>query len=191
MQADLRYYHSLKPPLAAVMIYGEPGDWGTYELNHIALGRLGWDADANMDVIVKAYCAARYGADRADETAKALVTLGDTVRTYGSLPFTSLKSAEQIAAAKQKLDDSAAKLPKNGGAFERLGLMFRYAIADLALQHDRASKAPEAQVRKKVDALFEFMVQHKADGVFIVSDADRARMLKRYGIKMAATDAAE
>jgi hypothetical protein len=191
MQADLRYYHSLKPPLAAVMIYGEPGDWGTYELNHISLGRLGWDADADMDDIVKAYCAARYGADRADETAKALVSLGDTVRTYGSLPFTSLKSAPQIATAKQKLEDMAARLPKSGGAFVRLGLMFRYAIEDLDLQHDRAAKAPEAQVRKKVDALFEFLVQHKTDGVFIVSDADRTRMLKRYGIKTAAADGAE
>jgi hypothetical protein len=191
MQADLRYYRSLKPPLAAVMIYGEPGDWGTYELNHIALGRLGWDADADMDVFVKAYCVARYGADRADETAKALVSLGDTVRTYGSLPFTSLKSAQQIATAKQKLEDMAARLPKSGGAFARLGLMFRYAIEDLDLQHDRSAKAPEAQVRKKVDALFEFLVQHKTDGVFIVSDADRTRMLKRYGIKTTAADGAE
>jgi hypothetical protein len=191
MQADLRYYHSLKPPVAAVMIYGEPGDWGTYELNHIALGRLGWDADVNMDVIIKGYCAARYGADHAEEAAKALVTLGDAVRTYGSLPFTSLKSAAQIAAAKQKLEAIAAKFPKSGGAFERLGLTFRYAIEDLDLQHDRASKAPEAQVRKKVEALFEFLVQHKADGVFIVSDADRTRMLKRYGIKTASADGAE
>ena len=48
-------------------------------------------------------------------------------------------------------------------------------------------------MRKKVDALFDFMVQHKADGVFIVGDADRARLLKRYGVKTAAaaTDAAE
>jgi hypothetical protein len=191
MQADLQFYHSLKPPLAAVMIYGEPGDWGTYELNHIALGRLGWDTDVNMDVIVKAYCAARYGADHADEIVSALVTLGDTVRTYGSLPFTSLKSAEQIATAKRKLEEIAAKLPKSGAAFQRLGLMFRYAIDDLDLQHDRGSKAPEAQVRKKVDALFEFLVQHKADGVFIVSDADRSRMLKRYGIKTTAADGAE
>jgi hypothetical protein len=191
MQADLRFYRSLKPPLAAVMIYGEPGDWGTYELNHIALGRLGWDADVDMDVILKAYCAARYGADHADETARALVTLGDTARTFGSLPFTSLKSAEQIAAAKQKLETIAAGLPKSGGAFERLGLTFHYAVADLDIQHDRAAKASEAQVQKKVDALFEFMVQHKADGVFIVGDADRARMLKRYGIKTTATEGSE
>lgn len=193
MQADLRYYHSLRPPLAAVMIYGEPGDWGTYELNHIALGRLGWDADVNMEMIVKAYCGARYGADHADESARALVTLGDTVRTYGNLPFTSLKSPEEIAAAKQKLESIAAGLPKTGAAFARLGLMYRYAIADLDIQHARAMKTPEAQLGQKVESLFDFLVQHKTDGLFIVSDADRARLLKRYGIKTAATttDAAE
>jgi hypothetical protein len=191
MQADLRYYQSLKPPLAAVMIYGEPGDWGTYELNHISLGRLGWDADANMEMIVKAYCAARYGAEHADTAARALVTLGDTVRTYGNLPFTSMKSAEQIAAAKQKLESTAASLPTIGGAFGRLGLMFKYAIADLDLQHDRAAKAPEPQIRKKVESLYEFLAAHKSDGVFIATEADRARLLKRYGIRAATPEVGE
>jgi hypothetical protein len=193
MQADLRFYHSLKPPLAAVMIYGEPGDWGTYELNHIALGRLGWNVNVDMDAVIHAYCAARYGADHAVATAAALVTLGDTVRTYGSLPFTSLKSAEQIAAAKQKLESIAAELPRTGGAFERLDLMFRYAIDDLDIQHDRAAKAPEAQIHKKADALFDFLVEHKSDGVFIIVDpkVDRGRLLKRYGIKSRAADAGE
>jgi hypothetical protein len=182
MQADLRFYRTL--PLQATMIYGEPGDWGTYELNHVALGRLSWDADANMDAIVRAFCEARYGPEHAEQVQKALVTLGDTVRTVGSLPFTRLKSPEQIDQARQQLEQIAGALPKDGPAFGRLGLMFEYAIRDLKLQHARASKAPEAEVRRQVESIIAFLTEHKDEGVFILTGRnDIDRIMKRYGLQ--------
>jgi hypothetical protein len=153
-------------------------------LNHVALGRLSWDADANVDAIVRAFCEARYGPEHAEQAQKALVTLGDTVRTAGSLPFTRLKSPEQIDQARQQLEKIAGALPKEGPAFKRLGLMFEYAVRDLKLQHARASKAPEAEVRKQVEAIVAFLTEHKGEGVFILTGRnDIDRIMKRYGLQ--------
>jgi hypothetical protein len=181
MQADLRYYRTL--PLQGTMIYAEPGDWGAYEINHYTLGKLSWNADVDMNATLRTFCEARYGGEHADEASAALVTLGDAVRGFGSIPFTSLKSPEQITAAREKLEQIAARFPKDNPAFARLALSYDYAIRDLNLQHARAAKLPEPERVKQVESLVEFLHEHKDDGVFIVRSADKLdRYLKRYGL---------
>jgi hypothetical protein len=64
--------------------------------------------------------------------------------------------------------------------------MFDYAIRDLNLQHARASKAPEAEVRKDVESLVVFLTEHREEGVFILTGRnDIDRFLKRYGLPTA------
>jgi hypothetical protein len=183
----LRFYDEL--PLQGVMIYAEPGDWGTYELNHYVLGKLAWDTDVDVGRLVRVFCGNRYGAEGPDlavQTHEAVAALGDTVRTFGSLPFTRMKSPAEIDAARAKLEQIATRLPKEGGAFKRLHLMYDYAIRDLEIQHARANKAPDAEVRKRVDALLAFLTEHQDEGVFLLTGRnDLDRFLKRYGLTMA------
>src|SRR6185503_17910089 len=100
MQKDLQWY--VKVPVQGVSTYAEPGDWCTYELNHYVLAALAWDPDADVDAIVKKFCEARYGKVAAEARA-LLTTLEDITRNTGSIPNTSLKSAERIDADRDRL----------------------------------------------------------------------------------------
>jgi hypothetical protein len=185
MQADLQFYK--KQPLQAVMIYGEPGDWGTYEVNHYTLGKLAWNANADVAELLVDFCKGRYGADHAEAAHTALVMLGGWVRSHGNIPFTRIKSPQQIHAARAKLSEIIAKFPRADPAFVRLHLMFKYAIRDLDIQKLRAAKAPKEEIAKQVESLVAFLAEHKDAGVFIIrgqpSDLDRA--LSRYGVQPA------
>jgi hypothetical protein len=176
MQKDLQFYHGL--PLQALSTYCEPGDWGTYELNHYSLGKLAWNVDADVSQVSRDFCAARFGAEHADVVARSLVLLGDSVRSFGNLPFTRLKSAAEIQAAIDKLQNAAKSLPKD----TRLELIFEYALRDLRIQHARAGKAPEADLREQVKSLAKFLADHKDEGVFI-QRGESDRIFSRYGVK--------
>ena len=66
------------------------------------LAALASDPDADVDAIVKKFCAARYG-NFADEARTALLTLEDITRNTCSIPNSSLKSADQIEADPERL----------------------------------------------------------------------------------------
>jgi len=114
-----------------------------------------------------------------------MTALGDTFRTLGSLPFTSLKSPEQIAAGEAKLRE----LMKTIDPSSRLALVFEYAIRDLQIQQSRARKAPPEEIRKQVESLVAFLTQHKDRGVFLLTGRnDLDRFLRKYGLATAASE---
>jgi Domain of unknown function (DUF4838) len=195
VQKDLQFY--AKVPVQGISTYAEPGDWCTYELNHYVLAALAWDPDADVDAIIKKFCAARYG-EFASLASVTLDSLGEITRSAGSIPNTTLKSANSIEIdrgiieEKRKLVDAAAAKAENAPvkrALERLALMCTYAAKDLEIQGMRAAKADAEQVRSKAEELHAFLVQHAGDGVFLIKDQriSPQRMLKRYGAGGATT----
>lgn len=189
MQNDLRWYE--KVPVQGVSTYAEPGDWFTYELNHYVLAALAWDPDADVDAIIKKFCAARYGSE-ADLAKNVFAALEKIVRVDCSIPNTSLKSDTEIAGARSVMNDLVEVL---GAAHERakdeavkhnlhrLQLMCMYAARDLEIQEMRASNAPADQVKQKAAALHEWLSQYADEGVFLIKDQrlSETRMNRRYG----------
>ena len=189
MQKDLQWYAKL--PVQGVSTYAEPGDWGTYELNHYVLAALAWDPNADVDAIVKKFCAARYG-EFADQAQTVLLTLEDITRNTSSIPNSALKSAEAIEADRgraTRLADAMATCagkasdPAIKRSLERLGLMCTYVQRDLDIQHLRATSADKEQIKTKADELHAWLVEHADDGVFLIKDQriSPARMQRRYG----------
>jgi hypothetical protein len=186
MQEDLQWYAKL--PVQGVSTYAEPGDWGTYELNHYVLAALAWDPDCDVDAVVKKFCAARYG-EFADQARSALLTLEQITRNTCSIPNSSLKTADAIEAdhgrATKLVDETtkaAAKAtdPAIKRSLERLSLMCTYAQRDLEIQHLRATNADKEKIRQKVTELQHFLQQHADDGVFIAKG--QSRIFRRYGL---------
>jgi hypothetical protein len=195
MQKDLQWYSKL--PVQGVSTYAEPGDWCTYELNHYVLPALAWNPDADVDALVKKFCAARYG-EFAALASVTLDSLGEITRSAGSIPNTTLKSASSIETdrgiieEKCKLVEAAAAKADNAAvkrALERLALICTYASKDLEIQRLRASKAGDEQVRQKAAELHEWLASHADDGVFLIKDQriSPQRMLRRYGTGGATT----
>lgn len=174
MQRNLHWY--AKFPTQGVSSYSEPGDWGTYELNHYVLGQLAWNPEFDVDVLVKKFCAARYGPF-ADEAQQALLALQNVTRNTGSVKNSSLKPAAKIEAdyalLKARLrvvTDSAVEAhePAYQQSLKRLMLMCLYAMHDLEIQRLRATKAPEEQIAAKSEEVQAFLREHADEGVFIV-----------------------
>jgi hypothetical protein len=189
MQNDLQWYASV--PVQGVSTYSEPGDWFTYELNHYALAKLAWNPKADVDAIEKEFCAARYGSS-AQPAMEAIKTLEDVVRTTCSIPYSTLKSADVIQQALDRVKKSheavtnAEQAEKDAGVkhnLQRLGLMCDYASGDLEIQLMRAQKADEAQIREKVKSLETMLHQHEGEGVFLTERMPPGRLAGRFGLK--------
>jgi hypothetical protein len=195
MQKDLQWY--AKVPVQGISTYAEPGDWCTYELNHYVLAALAWDPDADVDAIVKKFCAARYG--NSGELARSiLLNLENQVRKYSSIPNTSLKNADEISKLQTVVDGFVKVLVREDSnepeaaakrALQRLQLICEYFARDLEIQHLRATRVDNESIRKKADELHEWLSSHADDGVFLIKDQriSPQRMQRRYGTGAAAT----
>jgi hypothetical protein len=190
LQGDLRWYASV--PVQGVSTYSEPGDWGTYELNHYALAALAWDPDVDVDAVIHKFCAARYG-DQADLARQALATLEKDVRTYCAVPHVPMKPADAIEAARARVQEQADAVAGAEAraadenvkrALGRLALICTYAARDLEIQHLRASGAATDQVVAKITALQQWLARHAGDGVFLVKNQRLSlpSILRRYGM---------
>lgn len=188
IQRDMKWYSNI--PMQGITTYAEPGDWYTYELNHFVLGHLAWNPNVNVDSLIRMYCKIRYGA--ASKTAeKAYATLESTIRIYGSIRNSSLKSKAEISKTISIIDDQISTLNKAktssagiiSGNFSRLLLMFQYAVMDLRIRQALADKQPREVIADKVKALFLFLQKNKNEGTFVLTarDSDQSLMKYNYG----------
>ena len=181
MQKDLQFYARL--PVQGVSEYSEPGDWTTYEINHYILARLACDPESDVDALMRQFCDARYGA-ATDKALAAIKTLETTMRVAGGLPNVALKSGDEISHASHEIELARASLEGiSDDAIARLKLMLDYARRDLEIQKMRADRADAADIREKIDAMYDFLKLHENEGVFLVQRISLPRMLSRYGIK--------
>ena len=185
LQRDIEWYASV--PLQGISTYAEPGDWGTYELNHWTLGRLAWNPRLDADSLVAAFVAARYdGAARA--AGEALTLLEETTRIYGTIPFSKRRPAAEMGAARGRLLDALRRLRASraatgpgapgpdDSAVERLELMLEREARDLEI----SARAP-GEREEAVRALAGFLDANREKGVFLVREGDLARYEKMYG----------
>lgn len=187
MQRDLRWYASV--PLQGISTYAEPGDWGTYELNHYTLGTLAWNPATNVRALVQRYARARYGsASRA--ATRALEVLEDDYRPHASIPFSRPKSHALTAAAATRLERVATSLaalrigdPATAAAVRRLSLMLELARRDLAIASAKAKGAPPDTIPPMVEEVLAFLAANREQGVFMVRDGDRARYMRLFGVR--------
>ncbi|HEU6453662.1 MAG TPA: DUF4838 domain-containing protein [Gemmatimonadaceae bacterium] len=178
MQRDIQWYASV--PLQGISSYAEPGDWYTYELNHYTLGHLAWNPNVDVDSLIDGYTHVRYGA-KSEVARAALAALESSFRLRGSIPYSAVDSAAQIALALDSIDASLAAVVtaresagrgRTAANLARLALMLEFAKRDLSIQNARARGASPADVRKMVRSLVGFLTANKDRGVFVVYGGD-------------------
>lgn len=197
MQHDIQWY--ARVPLQGICSYAEPGDWGTYELNHYLLGYLAWDPYVNVDSLIRLFCTCRYGS--ASGTAEAAYTLLEqTVRVFGNIPYTQLKASQKIADAKERLIKCEKEINRVSLQYDdtiaeqnlsRLSLMLQYAIWDLQIQEYRSQDLYNSQVGKTSDnelatvkKLVQFLKENNHKGIFLVEEKNvLSKLMSAYGIK--------
>ena len=181
LQRDVAWYAGV--PLQGISTYAEPGDWGTYELNHWTLGRVAWNPRENVDSLLAVFTAARYG-NAARVGREALTLLEETTRIYGTIPFSARHSGAELRAARERILAVRARIqtarvgltPANKAAVDRLVLMLEFEARDLEV-----SARPAGEREGAVRALVAFLDSNRDRGVFLVREGDLARYEKMYG----------
>jgi hypothetical protein len=193
---DMRWYARL--PVRAASVYSEPGDWFTYETNYFTFGRLAWNPDENVDALLDRHARARYG-DAWRTARRALASLEDVVRVYGSIQYSRPRPADGVDAARVRIERDLAAVraagargaaPAHRASLDKLALMLDFARRDLALQAARARRVPPAALRPVADSLIATLHANRDRGVVLLYRADdSARYLRHYGITGAAAAA--
>jgi hypothetical protein len=189
IQKDMQWYAGL--PLQGISTYAEPGDWFTYELNHFILAQVSWNPSADVDSLRQLFFAGRYGTNQR-LTQAAYTALEQITPLYGRIPFTALKSKNEIDKANKKVEEQISfieAVQKNendktvSGNLERLLLMLKYLNMDLSIQSSIAAKASNDLITEQIKDLLFFLQANLDRGVFILTgDNDLARFTKKYGL---------
>jgi hypothetical protein len=188
VQRDLRFYRDLG--VDGISSYAEPGDWGTYELNHYVLGSLAWNPEADVDARIDEFAKVRFG-DEAGLAKEVYAALGEHTRRVSSIPFTGRKKVEDYEKAERLFSDLRSRVGKARETAEerdvkasmaRLGLMLDYLLRDMALLKAQVGGASDGEREKMVEALLGFIHEHEDDGVFLHQRIRRGELLRRYGI---------
>lgn len=189
MQQDMQWF--AKVPLQGIACYAESNDWYTYEVNHYILGKLAWNPDVNVNSLLNSFFKSRYGVEYG-KAASSYELLEETVRVYGSIPFSTLKSKEQIKEVQQRINLQISDIKKSKSAnknksldqnFSRLLLMYEYFKRDLEIQYLRAADAPEDELFEEIRDFVSFLQQNLDMGVFILTGSDDfGRFTKKYGL---------
>jgi hypothetical protein len=188
VQNDLRFYRDLG--LDGVSSYAEPGDWGTYELNHYVLGALAWNPETDVDALIREIAALRFG-DQAELAKEVYAALEQHTRRVSSIPFTERKQPDEYQKAQrlfEHLRTRTAQAKEEAGddrvkaALGRMELMLEYLLRDIALLEAQAEGANQEERAKQVDELLEFIQRHENDGVFLHQRIRRGELLRRYGV---------
>ena len=189
IQKDMQWYADL--PLQGISTYAEPGDWFTYELNHFILAQVSWNPNVGVDSLRYLFFAGRFGANQKMAQA-AYGVLEQITPLYGSIPFTSLKSKNEIDKANKEVQEQvsfieAVQKKENdktvSGNLERLLLMLKYLHMDLSIQSSISAKASNDLITEQIKGLLLFLQANLDKGVFILTgDNDLARFTKKYGL---------
>lgn len=191
MQDELRWYKATG--FRGISTYAEPGDWYTYELNHYALAALAWDPETQVDSLIDELLKVRYGSAK-PLALSAYQTLEEVVRKYNSIPYTRLKSTEELDSAATALKKCRAQLtdrishgtlalphppsilaPSNtqpAANLRRLTWILDYAIGDLEILTLKTTNAPAATMETRIKELVTFLENHRDEGLFVLHKKD-------------------
>lgn len=168
IEREVRSYREVG--VAGLSSYSEPGDWLTYELQHLALARAAWDPEFKAEAFVRDYCRDRFG-DAAAPMRRFYSLVEASVPQAAAIPGTPSPSPDALTRHLQALDEAKAMLVQakrqlagdgqRTDLIERLGVALEYARFEL---WRRAAPGRDEEASKQLAALLE---AHQNRGMFV------------------------
>ena len=183
---DVRWYAA--NGASGVSIYGEPGDWAAYEVNHYVLARLAVDPSLDVDCLLNDFVRARYGRHAA--TALRVLDLFERIPRHGAaIPGTRLKSVEQYDEWLAEIERIAIRLRRDergddpySDALRRLSLSLEYLQDELTLRRMRAADDPPENAREIIDHMVVWADSCAGRGVVVPRNFTASALRKKHGL---------
>lgn len=177
---DLAWYG--QAGVAGIRSYGEPGDWITYELTHLAVAAFAWNPGQDPTALLAGYLRERFGAAAgavgrylAAAEAAGAAEFGSPT---GSPALLDAATSGYSAAAADLVDAAASAQPSSAGAFviQRLRWNADFALADARLTASVAEGDAVAALQARA-AGAALLQAHPLDGILV----DNPRYAPQYG----------
>lgn len=186
--ADVRWYAA--NGVDGVSIYGEPGDWATYEVNHYVLGKLALNPSCDVDSLMHDFVNARYG--RYATLALDVLNLFERLPRMGAaIPGTSLKTVEQYDIWLNEIEKASINvLHKSSGdnpnsrALERLVLSLKYLHGEFELRRAKAAGASTDDIHRIVQKIMRWGETNEERGIVISRNFTQERLLSRHKLTL-------
>lgn len=172
---DVRFYRD--QGAEGMGTYSEPADWLTYELSHLLVAALSWDADLDAEAFVSTYLRERYGA-AAPEVGRYVEVVEEAGRLLFDRPAGNYGDPRTVARARDLYAEAGRSLVRarygvaGGGApaflIERLAYNAEYALADAVAALARLEGDPSALAAAE-DRVVRLLEAHRFDGVLLLS----------------------
>lgn len=184
---EIPFYHSLG--MSGIGTFSEPADWITYEITHLILAKLSWDAFLDAEQFIQDYSESRYG-QASSELNEYFRLVEEAGRTVYNSPTgdTNNKNAmskmrDNYYAARTHLASGLAKSANGGAAeymMERLMWNIEFAIADVEMDFYRleGNNNNAAAAKQKAQDLLN---AHRFDGIILQNSYSVRRYINGFG----------
>ena len=175
MWAEMSYFRDRG--IRGISMQSEPGDWLAFELQHYLFARLAYDTSQDVNLLVRDYCAIRFG-DACDQMEEYFWTLAKAatraVRSMAAEP-----SQHEIAQGRVWVDRCEALLRESrrrlAGDHGRLEMLRRLAttLRHMRISFDLLDLRREGRSRKlaeKKRELLKLARSHASEGIFLDVD---------------------
>ena len=184
---DVRWYAA--NGASGVSIYGEPGDWAAYEVNHYLLARVAANPALDVDSLLCGFTQARYGRHAA--FAREVLDLFERLPRCGAaIPNTTLKTVAEYDGWLAEIDAVAAGLARRirgndtySRALRRLSLSLEYLRDEFALCRLRAAGGSAKDAQDMIDRMVRWADSCANRGVVVTRNFTASRLGWRHGIK--------
>lgn len=183
---DVRWYAA--NGVSGVSIYGEPGDWAAYEVNHYLLARVAANPAIDVDSLLCDFTQARYG--RHATCARRVLDLFERLPRRGAaIPNTPLKSVAEYDGWLAEIDAAAAGLARKirgndpySRALRRLSLSLEYLRNEFALCRLRAAGGSAQEAGALIDRMVHWADSCADQGVVVTRNFTAPRLRWRHGL---------
>ena len=184
---DVRWYAA--NGASGVSIYGEPGDWAAYEVNHYLLARVAANPALDVDSLLCGFTQARYGRHAA--FAREVLDLFERLPRCGAaIPNTTLKTVAEYDGWLAEIDAVAAGLARRirgndtySRALRRLSLSLEYLRDEFTLCRLRAAGGSAKDAQDMIDRMVRWADSCADRGVVVTRNFTASRLGWRHGIK--------
>lgn len=184
---DVRWYAA--NGASGVSIYGEPGDWAAYEVNHYVLARVAANPALDVDSLLCDFTQARYG--RHATFAREVLDLFERLPRRGAaIPNTTLKSVAEYDGWLAEIDAAAAGLARrirgndpHSRALRRLSLSLEYLRDEFTLCRLRAAGGSAEDAAAVIDRMVGWADSCAGQGVVVTRNFTAPRLGWRHGLK--------
>jgi hypothetical protein len=155
--------------VAGLGMYSEPADWLTFELSHLLVAALTWNASLDVDEFVSEYVSERFG-DAAEHIAVYIRLMEEAAQTIFDRPHGDFSNTARVSAVRElyaRAVDELQGISQPNRHIQLLTWNLAYAQADVDISYHTFVRPDEHAVAAARQRMRDLLERHQFDGIVL------------------------